>query len=53
MKNTATTGTNAVDWEERVRFDRLREERLARIKAELEASDLGALLASTSPTSAT
>jgi Xaa-Pro aminopeptidase len=33
-----------VDWEERVRFDRLREERLARIKAELNASDMGALL---------
>jgi Xaa-Pro aminopeptidase len=33
-----------VDWEERVRFDRLREERLARIKAELAASELGGLL---------
>lgn len=43
--STATFGTNAVDWEERIRFDRLREERLARLKAELEASDLGALLA--------
>jgi Xaa-Pro aminopeptidase len=39
-----TYGTMGVDWEERVRFDRLREERLARIKAELEASELGALL---------
>src|SRR3954452_21494339 len=39
-----TYGTMGVDWEERVRFDRLREERLARIKAELEASDMGALL---------
>src|SRR5687767_1097384 len=39
-----TYGTMGVDWEERVRFDRLREERLARIKAELEASDVGALL---------
>src|SRR3954467_6814877 len=39
-----TYGTMGVDWEERVRFDRLREERLARIKAELAASDLGALL---------
>ena len=32
-----TYGTMGVDWEERVRFDRLREERLARIKAELAA----------------
>src|ERR671911_1386949 len=39
-----TYGTMGVDWEERVRFDRLREERLARIKAQLEASDVGALL---------
>jgi len=43
--STATYGTNGVDWEERVRFDRLREERLARLKAELERSDLGAVLA--------
>jgi Xaa-Pro aminopeptidase len=33
-----------VDWEQRVRFDRLREERLARISALLEQSELGALL---------
>ena len=33
-----------VDWEERVRYDRLREERLARIKGLLAASELGALL---------
>ena len=39
-----TYGTMGVDWEQRVRFDRLREERLARIKAELAASDMGALL---------
>src|SRR4051794_29306595 len=39
-----TYGTMGVDWEERVRFDRLREERLARIKAALAASDMGALL---------
>jgi Xaa-Pro aminopeptidase len=37
-------GVMGVDWEERVRFDRLREERLARIKAELAASELGGLL---------
>jgi Xaa-Pro aminopeptidase len=33
-----------VDWEERVRFDRLREERLARVSSLLEQSELGALL---------
>src|SRR3954466_8026575 len=37
-------GSMAVDWEERVRLDRLREERLGRIKALLAASELGALL---------
>jgi hypothetical protein len=45
VKNTDTYGTNAVDWEERINFDRLRTERLARLKAELTRSDLGALLA--------
>ncbi len=45
MKSTGTTGTNAVDWEARVDFDRLRDDRLARLKAELERSDLGAVLA--------
>jgi len=39
-----TYGTMGVDWEERVRFDRLRQERLARIKSLLAASELGALL---------
>jgi len=39
-----TYGTMAVDWEERVRFDRLREERLARISGLLGESELGALL---------
>jgi len=42
---TATFGTNAVDWEERLNFDKLRSERLAKLKAELEKSDVGALLA--------
>src|SRR5213082_3592060 len=37
-------GSMAVDWEERVRLDRLRDERLARIKALLGESELGALL---------
>jgi Xaa-Pro aminopeptidase len=36
--------TMAVDWEQRVDFARLRRERLARAKAALEGSDLGALL---------
>ncbi len=39
-----TYGTSAVDWEERVRLDRLREERLQRISALLAESSLGALL---------
>jgi Xaa-Pro aminopeptidase len=39
-----TYGTMAVDWEERVRFDRLRAERLARIGGLLAESSLGALL---------
>jgi Xaa-Pro aminopeptidase len=39
-----TYGVMGVDWEERVRFDRLREERLARISSLLADSELGALL---------
>jgi Xaa-Pro aminopeptidase len=42
---TATWGTNAVDWEERIPMDRLRSERLDRLKRKLEASDMGAILA--------
>ena len=34
----------AVDWEQRIDFDRLRRERLGRIKAMLSKSELGALL---------
>jgi Xaa-Pro aminopeptidase len=45
MKDTGTTGMNAVDWEARVDMARLRWDRLGRLKAELERSDLGALLA--------
>jgi Xaa-Pro aminopeptidase len=45
MKDTGTTGANAVDWEQRVDFDRLRADRLARLRAQLETSDLGAVLA--------
>lgn len=43
--STATRGTMAVDWEQRVNFDRLRDERLAKLRQKLEESDLGALLA--------
>ncbi|MPZ60808.1 MAG: M24 family metallopeptidase [Propionibacteriales bacterium] len=39
-----TYGTNAVDWEERIDLDRLRDERLARLQTTLEASSLGSLL---------
>ena len=39
-----TYGLMAVDWEERVNIDRLRRERLDRIKAALKKSELGALL---------
>jgi Xaa-Pro dipeptidase len=39
-----TYGPNAVDWEQRVDLDRLRDQRLARLRDSLEASDLGALL---------
>ncbi len=37
-------GLMSVDWEERVRHDRLRDERLARISEMLAGSELGALL---------
>src|SRR5690349_12871290 len=45
MRTAQTFGQNAVDWENRVDLNRLRAERLARLNAELERSDLGALLA--------
>jgi len=41
---TKTFGTNAVDWEQRIDLARLRSERLARLRAQLDASSLGALL---------
>ncbi|WP_202627538.1 Xaa-Pro peptidase family protein [Cellulomonas sp. APG4] len=44
MSLTPSPGRMAVDFEERVSFDRLREYRLARARAALEASELGALL---------
>jgi Xaa-Pro dipeptidase len=39
-----TYGTNAVDWEQRVDLDRLREDRLRRLSDALGRSELGALL---------
>jgi Xaa-Pro aminopeptidase len=42
---TATFGTNQVDWEQRLDFDKLRNDRLAKLKVELEKSHVGALLA--------
>ena len=39
-----TYGLMGVDWEERVNYDRLRNERLARIKKLLKESEMGALL---------
>ncbi len=39
-----TYGLMGVDWEERVNFERLRTERLARIKKLLKESEMGALL---------
>ena len=39
-----TYGPMAVDWENRIDFDRLRRERLARAKALLAKSEMGALL---------
>lgn len=39
-----TFGTNAVDWEERINLDRLRDERLAKLREALDVSELGSLL---------
>jgi len=39
-----TFGLNAVDWEQRVDIDRLRRERLARVRGLLEGSEMGSLL---------
>ena len=43
--STGTFGTMAVDWEARTDMSRLRDERLGRLRAELERSELGAVLA--------
>ncbi len=42
--STATYGTNAVDWETRVDVERLRTDRLARLKDALNRSEVGSLL---------
>ena len=39
-----TYGTMAVDWEQRIDFDRLRRQRLERAKQLLKKSEMGALL---------
>jgi Xaa-Pro aminopeptidase len=39
-----TFGLMAVDWEERVNIERLRQERLARVKSAVKKSELGSLL---------
>jgi Xaa-Pro aminopeptidase len=39
-----TYGAMAVDWEQRIDFERLRRERLARVKTLLKQSEMGALL---------
>ncbi len=39
-----TYGSMAVDWEQRIDFDRLRRERLARVKELLAKSEMGAIL---------
>jgi Xaa-Pro aminopeptidase len=41
----STYGTNAVDWEERINLDRLRNDRLGRLQEQLEQSEFGAVLA--------
>src|SRR3990172_2658184 len=41
---TKTFGLMGVDWEERVNFERLRTDRLSRVKRMLKQSELGALL---------
>lgn len=42
---TATFGTNTVDSEQRVDLDKLRGDRLRRLRGQLEKSELGAVLA--------
>jgi Xaa-Pro dipeptidase len=44
VATTPSPGIQGVDWENRVDFDRLREHRLSRVREQLEAAELGALL---------
>ena len=44
MTQIKSFGTMSVDWEERVDYERLRTQRLTRIKNLLKESELGALL---------
>src|SRR3990172_1368218 len=44
VATTSAPGIHAVDWENRVDFGRLREYRLARVRQQLDAAGLGALL---------
>lgn len=44
MSIASRGATMAVDWEQRINFDRLRTARLARTKERLDASELGSLL---------
>src|SRR5438046_6685256 len=44
MSIASRGATMAVDWEQRINFDRLRADRLGRTKGALEASELGSLL---------
>ncbi len=44
VATTPSPGLMAVDWEERVNFERLREYRTARVREQLDAFGLGALL---------
>src|SRR6266545_4660844 len=44
MTSLRSDGIMGVDWEQRVDFDRLRRERLARLRSILDASEIGALL---------
>ncbi|MDO8685512.1 MAG: hypothetical protein Q7J78_02455, partial [Clostridiales bacterium] len=39
-----TKGMMAVDYEERINFDRMRKERVAKIKTEMEKTDFGCLI---------
>ena len=44
VATTPSPGLHGVDWENRVDFGRLRDYRLSRVREQLDASDLGAVL---------